>query len=74
LIYDLENAIGSALFNIAVFLSGMIGHNPPDRTGRRANQQLLEELQTAHANSMTWPWPKNATAWPVKSTTGWVIT
>jgi signal transduction histidine kinase len=47
---DPENAIGSALFNIAVFfLAGMIGHSTRQtELARRANQQLLEELQTAH--------------------------
>lgn len=45
LTYDLENAIGSALFNTAVFfLAGMIGHSTRQaELTRRANQQLLEE-------------------------------
>lgn len=44
-----ENALGSAIFNIAVFLlAAMIGHNTRQtELARRANQQLLEELQTA---------------------------
>lgn len=50
LTYDLENAIGSAVFNIALFfLAGMIGHNTRQtELARRANQQLIEELRTAH--------------------------
>lgn len=46
---DPENALGSAIFNIAVFLlAAMIGHNTRQtELARRANQQLLEELQTA---------------------------
>jgi signal transduction histidine kinase len=50
LMNDPENAIGSALFNIAVFLlAGMIGHSTRQaELARRANQKLLEELQTAH--------------------------
>lgn len=48
---DPENALGSAIFNIAVFLlAGMIGHNIRQiELARRANQQLLEELQAAQA-------------------------
>lgn len=47
---DPENALGSAIFNIAVFLlAGMIGHNTRQtELARHANQQLLEELRTAH--------------------------
>jgi signal transduction histidine kinase len=50
LTYDLENAIGSALFNIALFfLAGMIGHSARQaELTRRANQQLIEALQIAH--------------------------
>lgn len=49
-IYDLENAIGSTLFNAAIFfLAGMIGHNTRQtELAQRANQQLIEELQAAH--------------------------
>jgi signal transduction histidine kinase len=49
LTYDLENAIGSALFNISLFfLAGMIGYNARQaELTRRANQRLIEELKTA---------------------------
>lgn len=50
LLTDPQNAIGSAIFNIAVFLlAAMIGHNTRQtELARRANQQLLEELQVVH--------------------------
>lgn len=50
LMADLQNAIGSAIFNIAVFLlAAMIGHNTRQtELARRANQGLIEELQAAH--------------------------
>ncbi len=46
---DLENAIGSIIFNIAVFLlAAMIGHSTRQaELARRANRQLIEELQAA---------------------------
>jgi signal transduction histidine kinase len=48
LTYDLENAIGSALFNTALFfLAGMIGHNTRQvELTSRFNQELVEVLQT----------------------------
>lgn len=49
LTYDLENGIGSALFNTALFfLAGMIGYNTRQaELARRANLQLIEQLHTA---------------------------
>lgn len=49
LMNDLENAIGSIIFNIAVFLlASMIGHTTRQaELAQRANQQLIKELQAA---------------------------
>ena len=49
LMNDLENAIGSIVFNIAVFLlASMIGHSTRQaELAHRANQQLIKELQAA---------------------------
>lgn len=49
LMNDPENAIGSIIFNIAVFLlASMIGHTTRQaELAQRANQQLIKELQAA---------------------------
>lgn len=49
LMNDPENAIGSAIFNIAAFLlAGMIGHSTRQvELASRFNQELVEVLQTA---------------------------
>lgn len=49
LMKDLENAIGSILFNIAVFmLAGMIGRSTRQaELAQRANRELIKELQAA---------------------------